>query len=162
MLHEPEILILDEPTSGLDPRGMVEVREIIRRLKKEHYTIFMSSHLLLEVQEVCDRAALIDKGKLLVYDSMDNLKNLTKIAKIEVTTASDITTDMANKVRSMRNVRAVDGVNSHTIVVTYEGPVEARAELLLAIQSIGAKVTGFSSVGLPLEMMYMDLVKESR
>ena len=162
LLHEPEILILDEPTSGLDPRGMVEVREIIRRLKKEHYTIFMSSHLLLEVQEVCDRAALIDKGKLLVYDSMDNLKNLTKIAKIEVTTASDITTDMANKVRSMRNVRAVDGVNSHTIVVTYEGPVEARAELLLAIQSIGAKVTGFSSVGLPLEMMYMDLVKESR
>ena len=162
LLHEPEILILDEPTSGLDPRGMVEVREIIRRLKKEHYTIFMSSHLLLEVQEVCDRAALIDKGKLLVYDSMDNLKNLTKIAKIEVTTASDITTDMANKVRSMRNVRAVEGVNSHTIVVTYEGPVEARAELLLAIQSIGAKVTGFSSVGLPLEMMYMDLVKESR
>jgi len=162
LLHEPEILILDEPTSGLDPRGMVEVRQIIRRLKKEHYTIFMSSHLLLEVQEVCDRAALIDKGKLLVYDSMDNLKNLTKVAKIEVATASEITTDMANKVRSMRNVRAVEGVNSHTIVVTYEGPVDARAELLLAIQSIGAKVTGFSSVGLPLEMMYMDLVKESR
>ncbi|OGS41660.1 MAG: multidrug ABC transporter ATP-binding protein, partial [Euryarchaeota archaeon RBG_16_62_10] len=78
LLHQPEILIFDEPTSGLDPRGMVEVREIIRGLKKERYTIFMSSHLLLEVQEVCDSAALIDRGKLLVYDSMDNLKGLTK------------------------------------------------------------------------------------
>ncbi len=162
LLHEPEILILDEPTSGLDPRGMVEVREIIRRLKKEHYTIFMSSHLLLEVQEVCDRAALIDKGKLLVYDSMDNLKNLTKVVKIEVTTVSEITADLANRVRAMKNVRAVEGVNTHTVVVTFEGAMEARAELLRGIQSLGAMVTGFSPVGLPLEMMYMDLVKESR
>jgi ABC-2 type transport system ATP-binding protein len=141
---------------------MVEVREIIRQLKKEHYTIFMSSHLLLEVQEVCDRAALIDKGKLLVYDSMDNLKNLTKVAKIEVTTVSAITDGLTNKIRSMKNVRAVEGVNSQTIVVTYEGSMEARAELLQAIQSLGARVTGFSPVGLPLEMLYMDLVKESR
>jgi len=87
LLHEPEILILDEPTSGLDPRGMVEVREIIRRLKKLEYTIFMSSHLLGEVQEVCDSAALIDRGKLLVYDSIDNLKSLTKVVKIEITSA---------------------------------------------------------------------------
>ena len=74
LLHEPEVLILDEPTSGLDPRGMVEVREIIKSLKRQDYTIFMSSHLLGEVQEVCDSAALIDHGKLLVYDSIDNLK----------------------------------------------------------------------------------------
>jgi ABC-2 type transport system ATP-binding protein len=162
LLHEPEILILDEPTSGLDPRGMVEVREIIRQLKKEHYTIFMSSHLLLEVQEVCDRAALIDKGKLLVYDSMDNLKNLTKVVKIEVTTVSPISDSLMNSFRLMKNVRAVEGVNSHTIVMTFEGPMEARAELLQSILSLGARVTGFSPVGLPLEMLYMDLVKESR
>jgi hypothetical protein len=62
----------------------------------------------------------------------------------------------------MKNVRAVEGVNSQTIVVTYEGSMEARAELLQAIQSQGARVTGFSPVGLPLEMLYMDLVKESR
>ena len=162
LLHEPEILIFDEPTSGLDPRGMVEVREIIRRLKKQHYTIFMSSHLLLEVQETCDRAALIDKGKLLVYDSIDNLKNLTKIAKIEVTTLSETSNEFLTKVRAMSSVRAVESINSHTIVITFEGPVEARADLLTALQSSGAKVTGFSPVGLPLEMMYMDLVKESR
>jgi ABC-2 type transport system ATP-binding protein len=162
LLHEPEILILDEPTSGLDPRGMVEVREIIRALKKQEYTIFMSSHLLIEVQEVCDSAALIDHGKLLVYDSIDNLKKLTKVTKIEVTSSSEITAENISQIRGMPNVRAVETVNGHTVVVTYEGTLDSRGELLLAVQSLGIMVTGFSPVGLPLEMMYMDLVKESR
>jgi energy-coupling factor transporter ATP-binding protein EcfA2 len=59
ILHEPPVIILDEPTSGLDPRGMVEVREILMELKKADYTVFMSSHLLNEVQEVCTDVALI-------------------------------------------------------------------------------------------------------
>ena len=162
LLHEPDILILDEPTSGLDPRGMVEVREIIRELKKQKYTIFMSSHLLGEVQETCDRAALIDHGKLLVYDSIDNLKLLNKVDKIEVITASDASDALVDKIRGIGRVKGVDRVNGRTLVVTYEGSPEERADLLLSIQSAGARVTGFSPVGLPLEMMYMDLVKESR
>ena len=162
LLHEPDILILDEPTSGLDPRGMVEVREIIRELKKQKYTIFMSSHLLGEVQETCDKAALIDHGKLLVYDSIENLKGLTKIDKIEVMTASDTPDSMLDRIRSLARVKGVDRVNGRTLVVTYEGSPEERAELLISIQSAGARVTAFSPVGIPLEMMYMDLVKESR
>lgn len=162
LLHEPEILILDEPTTGLDPRGMVEVREIIKQLKKQGYTIFMSSHLLVEVQEVCDSAALIDRGKLLVYDSIENLKRLTKIAKIEITSANEMSQAEIERMRALPKVRAVEPINSHTAIVTYEGSVEERGDLLLAVQAMGVKVTGFSPVGLPLELMYMDLVKESR
>ena len=162
LIHEPDILILDEPTSGLDPRGMVEVREIIRSLKKQNYTIFMSSHLLGEVQDTCDRAALIDHGKLLVYDSIDNLKSLSKVSKIEVTSVGPIEDAMVAKMQSISNMRAIDRVNHSTLVMTYEGSLESRAELLSEIQSLGIRVTGFSPVGLPLEMMYMDLVKESR
>ena len=162
LLHEPEVLILDEPTSGLDPRGMVEVREIIKSLKRQDYTIFMSSHLLGEVQEVCDSAALIDHGKLLVYDSIENLKALTKTSKIEVTSTNDITEEAFRHIGEFKDVLSVDAVNSHTLIVTYGGNVNDRADLLLAIQGEGLKVTGFSSIGLPLEMMYMDLVKESR
>ncbi|MEM0343634.1 MAG: ABC transporter ATP-binding protein [Thermoplasmata archaeon] len=162
LLHEPEILILDEPTTGLDPRGMVEVREIIKQLKKQGYTIFMSSHLLVEVQEVCDSAALIDRGKLLVYDSIENLKRLTKIAKIEITSANEMSQADIERMRALPKVRAVEPINSHTAIVTYEGSVEERGDLLLAVQAMGVKVTGFSPVGLPLELMYMDLVKESR
>src|SRR5436309_1990113 len=59
LLHEPDLLILDEPTSGLDPRRMAEVRDVIKSLKDQGRTIFMSSHLLGEVQEVCDDVALL-------------------------------------------------------------------------------------------------------
>ena len=162
LLHEPDILILDEPTAGLDPRGMVEVREIIRNLKRQNYTIFMSSHLLVEVQEVCDKAALIDHGKLLVYDSMDNLKKLTKLGKIEVTVLGQVQDAFLNIVRELKNVRAVERINGSIFIVTLEGQSNEMAELLSAIQGMGAKVASFSQVGLPLELMYMDLVKESR
>ena len=162
LLHEPEVLILDEPTSGLDPRGMVEVREIVKGLKKQDYTIFMSSHLLGEVQEMCDSAALIDRGKLLVYDSIDNLKSLTKVSKIEVTSLDEIPRSALDRIGQFQDVSAVDAINSHTMLITFGGTVNSRADLLSSIQAEGLKVTGFSPVGLPLEMMYMELVKESR
>jgi ABC-2 type transport system ATP-binding protein len=162
LLHEPEVLILDEPTSGLDPRGMVEVREIIKGLKKQHYTIFMSSHLLVEVQEVCDMAALIDHGRLLAYDSLENMKRLTKVAKIEVTTAADMGDGLLARIRGMAGVRAAERATARALVLTFEGAYDDRAELLTSIQKEGVKVTGFSPIGLPLETMYMDLVKESR
>jgi hypothetical protein len=62
----------------------------------------------------------------------------------------------------LRDVKDVVAVNHRTFVVTFEGEMEGRAGLLTSVQGLGLKVTGFSSVGLPLEMMYMDLVKDSR
>lgn len=73
LLHDPPILILDEPALGLDPRGMKEVREILKKARKEK-TIFLSSHLITEIVQVCDKVALIDHGHLLVYDSIPRLK----------------------------------------------------------------------------------------
>ena len=162
MLHEPEILILDEPTSGLDPRGMVEVREIIKNLKRREYTIFMSSHLLGEVQETCDKAALIERGKLLIYDDIDSLKKLTRTSKIEVTAVESVSEEMLSRIGGLANVRDVASVNPQTFVVTLDNSDANRADLLISVQGLGLKVSGFSPVGLPLEMMYMDLVKESR
>src|SRR5437867_7667196 len=73
LLHEPDLLILDEPTSGLDPRGMAEIRDVIKSLKGRGRTIFMSSHLLGEVQEVCDEVALLNHGELLLQGSVREL-----------------------------------------------------------------------------------------
>jgi ABC-2 type transport system ATP-binding protein len=162
LLHEPDILILDEPTSGLDPRGMVEVRDIINHLSEDHYTIFMSSHLLGEVEETCDRAALIDHGKLLVYDEIENLGRLTKMTKIEVVGASAIADAIVERISAMPKVTQVARASAQTLVLDYEGSTESRSDLLKGVQSLGVDVISFSPVGLPLEMMYMDLVKESR
>src|SRR5437867_10967578 len=70
LLSDPEIVLLDEPTTGLDPRGQAEVRDIVRSLKQRNRLVFMSSHLLNEVSEICDEFAMIDDGKLIVYDTL--------------------------------------------------------------------------------------------
>src|SRR5205807_1919367 len=73
LLSDPEVIMLDEPTTGLDPRGQSEVRDIVKDLKKKNRLVFMSSHLLNEVQEICDEVAMIDHGKLIVYDTLSNV-----------------------------------------------------------------------------------------
>jgi len=73
LLSDPEVVILDEPSTGLDPRGMAEVRSIVRGLKRERRLIFMSSHILSEVVDVCDEVALLDRGKLLFADRLENV-----------------------------------------------------------------------------------------
>ncbi len=73
LVHDPAVVILDEPSTGLDPRGMAEVRSIVRGLKNSDRLIFMSSHILSEVVEVCDEVALVDHGKLLFYDTLANV-----------------------------------------------------------------------------------------
>jgi len=74
MLNSPEIIFLDEPTSALDPIGRIEVRNIILDLKKSGTTVFLNSHMLSEVEKICDKVAIIDKGMILAQGSIDELK----------------------------------------------------------------------------------------
>ncbi len=70
LVGEPKLLILDEPTSGLDPIGIREIRQLLESLKNQGMTIFLNSHLLSEVEKICDTAAIINRGKLLVKDAI--------------------------------------------------------------------------------------------
>ncbi len=73
LLADPELIILDEPTTGLDPQGMKEVRLLIRELAARGITVFLSSHLLNEVEQVCNRMAIINEGKLIVEGEVQEL-----------------------------------------------------------------------------------------
>jgi ABC-2 type transport system ATP-binding protein len=75
LINNPDLLILDEPTSGLDPLGRMKVREIIQRLKNEGKTVLFSSHELGEVETICDRVAIIQKGELKVAGRVADLVN---------------------------------------------------------------------------------------
>ena len=77
LLHDPPVLILDEPGLGLDPRGAVEFREIIEVAGKEK-TVFFASHQLTEVSQICNQVAIIDHGRLLVYDGIAALEKKYK------------------------------------------------------------------------------------
>ncbi len=80
LLHNPELIILDEPTTGLDPQGMKEIRDLILRLsKEENKTIFLSSHILYEVEMVAKRMIIINKGAKIVEGEVKELLNLNKL-----------------------------------------------------------------------------------
>jgi ABC-2 type transport system ATP-binding protein len=84
LIHDPEVLILDEPTSGLDPNQIIEIREVIKNQGKNK-TVLFSSHILQEVEAICDRVIIINKGNLVANDTLTNLRkgSSTSIVKVE-------------------------------------------------------------------------------
>ncbi|MHA2288095.1 MAG: ABC transporter ATP-binding protein [Promethearchaeota archaeon] len=82
ILHDPEIIILDEPQTGLDPLARIEIRKYIRKLQSLGKTIFVASHMLYEISEVCDKIALINYGKIIGFDTVDNLALTLKTSEI--------------------------------------------------------------------------------
>ncbi|GLZ31651.1 ABC transporter ATP-binding protein [Lentzea sp. NBRC 105346] len=77
LLGQPELLILDEPTNGLDPAGMADMRDLVRELKRQGQTVLLSSHLLGEVEEICDRVGVISNGRLVAESSVQELRGDT-------------------------------------------------------------------------------------
>ncbi|RMD93714.1 MAG: ABC transporter ATP-binding protein, partial [Calditrichaeota bacterium] len=89
MLNDPEILFLDEPTDGVDPIGRKEIRDILLQLKDEGKTIFLNSHLLSEVEMICDEVAILDKGQLVKRGSVQELTSPSKTYRIETSPLED-------------------------------------------------------------------------
>jgi len=85
LLHDPELLVLDEPTNGLDPAGMREVRQLIRRLGENGRTVFVSSHLLGEIEQMCGYVGIVKEGRLLTQGSVATLVRRGEALEMEVT-----------------------------------------------------------------------------
>jgi ABC-2 type transport system ATP-binding protein len=73
LVHDPKLVVLDEPTAGVDPVGSAEMCELIRKLKQQGKTVLITSHLLAQIEDVCDRVAILDRGRLIVEGSLDEL-----------------------------------------------------------------------------------------
>ncbi len=162
LLHRPHVLILDEPTSGLDPRGMVEIRTILKELKKERYTVFMSSHLLNEVQEVCDHVALIDHGKLLANGAVDDLLRDKGCRLLEVRFLQPVEGAWIERVSALSGVVGVEQAGPNILNITLKGREEDQADLLDHVRGLGLRISSFAESGNPLEALYMSMIKESR
>jgi ABC-2 type transport system ATP-binding protein len=160
LLNEPDLLVLDEPTSGLDPRGMAEVRDIVKALKSAGHTIFMSSHLLGEVQEVCDAAALLDHGKLLLQGTLDELASRAEANAFQATLLRPPTPDDVAWMTTLPGVRDAAASNSSVDLRLAGGP-EIQAAVLKALVGRGLDVTSFRLVGTALEQLYLEKIQES-
>jgi len=161
LLHEPELLILDEPTSGLDPRGMAEVRNVIKLLTGEGRTIFMSSHLLGEVQEVCDDVALLNHGELLVHGSVRDLSRGADTSTFQTTFLRSPTPQDLEALASVPGVVEVKDSGDSSVDLRISGGEEGQARVLEAMVSRGLKVITFRPLGSSLEQLYLDRIQES-
>jgi ABC-2 type transport system ATP-binding protein len=99
LVHQPELLILDEPTNGLDPVYIREFRELVRSLAQSGVTVFLSSHLLYEVEQMCDRVAILHHGKILAQGPVDQILSSQPVVRIcvsPVTAAAEILNKCSN------------------------------------------------------------------
>lgn len=164
LLSDPEVVMLDEPTTGLDPRGQAEVRDIVKSLKKRNRLVFMSSHLLNEVQEICDEVAMIDHGKLLVYDSLSNVT--TRFSQdgdsvVDVEFSRDIDDSTTEKIASLANVNSTSKTGPRRIRIGFSGGDQVQERLLSDMVSMKIGIISFRHSSSALEDTYLNLIKDT-
>src|SRR5688572_18783025 len=126
LLHNPEVLILDEPTSGLDPNQIVEIRQVIKEQGKDK-TVLFSSHILQEVEAICDRVIIINKGKIVADDSMQNLQSLSTSNIVRVGFKEALEAEWLRRLPAARVVNKTD--TNHWSIETDE-PEALRKQIL--------------------------------
>ncbi len=108
LLKDPELVVLDEPTNGLDPAGMRDMRALVHQLGSEGRTVLLSSHLMAEVQQVCDRVAVIDHGRILTESSVEELRGTGEL--VIHAAPSDVARSVLDAMPAVRQVSVADGV----------------------------------------------------
>jgi ABC-type multidrug transport system ATPase subunit len=155
LIHRPELIVLDEPTSGLDPQGMKDVRELIRELGKQGTTVFLSSHLLHEVELVCDRAAIMTKGRVIVEGPVSELHPKSNSVKLQ-TNDQNRAREVLNRLLAPGSVALDDG---YVVFTAGEGVIPEAVRRLVAD---GLDVLAVvPSVEQGLEDMFLELTTDA-
>ncbi len=111
LLNDPDLVILDEPTSGLDPLGTLEMKNLIKELKRAGKTVLLSSHNLSDVEDVCDRVCILYRGKLEVEGTIDSLLQVQDVFKIE---ARHVSPDVQNQLVALLQKNGITEINTGT------------------------------------------------
>lgn len=161
ILHKPDVLILDEPVLGLDPKGILEVRGLLRQFRSEGMTVFLSSHLLSEVAEVCDSVIFLDRGKVVSTDSMEGISQRMDHGVAAVRFLKPLSLQDAEKLRSIDLIKSVDLKNG-TARLHYDGKRESSVQILKSLVSLNFDVVSFASEGVGLEDYYVSVMSDEK
>jgi ABC-2 type transport system ATP-binding protein len=158
LLHDPKVLLLDEPASGLDPRARIEIRGLLKELRKMGKTIMVSSHILPELADICNKVGIIERGELLVNANVsDVMKQVRQRTLLAVGVRGDV--EGAAKLLDQNNlVESVD-IREGKIFVTLKENVDDYSELATMLVEAGYKLKLFKEDEINLETAFMALTK---
>ncbi|MCL2288575.1 MAG: ABC transporter ATP-binding protein [Candidatus Bathyarchaeota archaeon] len=158
LLNYPELVILDEPSIGLDPVGMVEVRELVKEISKEGKTVFLSSHLLFEVEQICDHVTIINKGSVLASDTVQVVSNMFTGPALIHLEIVNLNSDIVFAVEKLPFVAKVhrEG-NSLTVHVTSQN-IDVAVNVSKEITGVCGVIVGMCRKESTLEDVFIQLV----
>jgi ABC-2 type transport system ATP-binding protein len=160
LLHDPELLLLDEPVSGLDPTGIKQVRDLIEKENRRGRTVFISSHLLSEVEKLCREVAIINEGKLLAEDTMENLRRkLSKTVELEVE-LSQAKEEVMEALSSFDFVQAIKQ-QENLLTLRVKSGRDYRAQISETISRQGGIVLGIKVKEMSLEEAFITITQKN-
>lgn len=159
MLHDPQVLLLDEPLSGLDPRARIEMRNLLRRLGQMGKTVIVSSHILPELADVCNKIGIIDRGVMNVQGVVTEvIRELRKSLVLHVSVQGDAEA-AAKSIDSLEIVQSIDVQDDGKVMVTLVEGVEDYSEVASHLVKNGHRILEFREDELNLESAFMALTK---
>lgn len=160
MVHDPEVLVLDEPTSGVDPSGQIEIRQImIDMARKKNKTIFLSSHNLDEVQRICNRIALVDRGEIKLYGELESLRQGMSKRMVIIETAPPIPESLLTELKGLSHL-GLQEMKEDSLIFSPEQGTEI-SDIIGILASRGVKIQEASRKEASLEEMYSTILKET-
>ena len=156
LLHNPEVLILDEPTTGLDPNQLVEIRNVIKNVGKDK-TVFLSTHIMQEVEAICDRVIIIDQGKIVTDKKLDKLVAEEKEQIIEVEFDKAITNET---LAALANLKTYQNNGDNLWLLTFSTEEDMRPTIFDFAQANGLKTLQISLKSKNLEQIFREKTKK--
>ncbi len=152
LIGDPSLMMMDEPTSGLDPQGSMEFGEILRRLNREGKTILMSSHMLHEVEGLCDSVVVIDRGRTV---AQGRISDITRLSRITVSVVGEVSDAALRSVSEMEDVLEASKIDGG-LTLRLDGGADRQADLVRDMVSMGLRVYAVRKED-PLEEAFMHI-----
>jgi ABC-2 type transport system ATP-binding protein len=160
LIHRPEVLILDEPTIGLDPAQVVEIRNVIREIGKDR-TVLLSTHILSEVQQICDRVLIINKGSIVAEDTPENLQSRLVGSQRVVLRVRGDSDGLDATVKKVKGTRSIEVKDAETVEFEFSSGQDVRPQVAKAVIQAGYELIEMRPVGMSLEEIFLELTQEN-
>ncbi|MFQ3610822.1 MAG: ABC transporter ATP-binding protein [Fimbriimonadales bacterium] len=158
LIHDPILLLLDEPASGLDPRARVEIKELIRELGAMGKIVLVSSHILPELADFCNKIGIIEKGELLVWGAVDDIVKQIQVARHLMIRPLGELEPLIQRLERYPLVQGLEPRDGH-LLVHFNGGLEEQAQLLTELIQEGFRIAAFHEESLDLEDVFMQITR---